>query len=409
MQRVSAKVVLDTRKPLVNGSYTVKLRLAFDYKQKYYSLNASFSKEKWEQIMSPNSKGNNFELQLIYKSLEKRAIDTIKDLHPFTLTAFEGSYFSRTYNKRDMLSKMKDYMNELYTKERTGTAKCYDSAYNSISKYLKLKKLPNPTFEDITPVWLTNYEDWMLEEGRSVTTVGIYMRNVRTIINIAIEDGLLNHDAYPFGKRKYIIPAARNIKKALSKEEIKLIYNYEPIHDAEQRARDIWMFSYLCNGINMKDIAQLKHSNINGNQLTFIRAKTINTKKQDRKPIRANINAPMKKIIQRWGRASLNPDDYIFDILSKKDTSEDIYKKVKGATKIINNYMKRIGVNLGIDQKVTTYSARHSFATILKNSNTSTQYISEALGHTSLQTTAIYLDSFDNEEIEKNQDKLLDF
>jgi integrase len=409
MQLISVKVILDTRRQKKDGTYPVKLRLAFDYNQKYYNLNSFFSEEKWDQIMKAKTSGTNYELQLFYKNLERKAIETINNLHPFSITGFEREYFKRSYNKADMLSMMKEYRNNLYKKERTGTAKCYDSTCSSISKYLKLKKLPNPIFEDITPEWLTNYEDWMLEEGRSVTTVGIYTRNIRTIINIAIEDGLLNHDAYPFGKRKYIIPASRNIKKALSKEEIKLIYNYEPIHDAEQRARDIWMFSYLCNGINMKDIAQLKHSNIDGNQLSFIRAKTINTKKQDRKPIRANINAPMRKIIQKWGRASLNPDDYIFDILSKKDTPEDIYKKVKLATKVINNYMKRIGVNLGIEQKVTTYSARHSFATILKNSNTSTQYISEALGHTSLQTTAIYLDSFENEEIEKNQEKLLDF
>lgn len=70
----------------------------------------------------------------------------------------------------------------------------------------------------LTPDWLNNYEKWMLDDGKSVSIVGIYMRNVRTMMNIAIEQGLLNHDAYLFGKIKYIIPPARNVKKALSKE-----------------------------------------------------------------------------------------------------------------------------------------------------------------------------------------------
>jgi len=249
----------------------------------------------------------------------------------------------------------------------------------------------------------------MLSQGKSTTTVGIYMRNIRTIVNIAIENGQLNHEAYPFGKRKYIIPASRNIKKALKLDEIEKIFNYIPVHKAEERARDLWMFSYLCNGINVKDIAMLKQKNIENDKIIYHRAKTINTRKQDRHPITAYLNEPMRKIIRQWGQRSLNPEEFIFDILTLKDTHDVVYKKVKQATKTINQYMDRIGRRLGIKQKVTTYSARHSFATILKNSNTSTEFISEALGHTSRQTTANYLDSFEKETIVENQEKLLNF
>jgi len=249
----------------------------------------------------------------------------------------------------------------------------------------------------------------MLSQGKSTTTVGIYMRNIRTIVNIAIENGQLDHEACPFGKRKYIIPASRNIKKALKLNEIEKIFNYTSVHKAEERARDLWMFSYLCNGINVKDIAMLKQKNIENDKIIYHRAKTINTRKQDRHPITAYLNEPMRKIIRQWGQRSLNPEEFIFDILTLKDTHDVVYKKVKQATKTINKYMDRIGMRLGIKQKVTTYSARHSFATILKNSNTSTEFISEALGHTSLQTTANYLDSFEKETIVENQEKLLNF
>jgi len=409
MLQFSAKVIIDTRSTKKDNTHSVKLRISYDYQQHYYLLNKSFTKERWDKIMSEKAKGKDLDEQLVLKAIEKRAIDTINSLHPFSLTSFEKKLFKRSYKKSDLLLMMKDYQDELLQKGSKGTSECYKSSESSIKAYLKAKKLPHPIFEDITPEWLTKYEEWMLSRGRSVTTVGIYMRNIRTLMNIAIDKGLLNHEAYPFGKRKYIIPATRNIKKALHKDDIKNIYNYSPISKQEEYAKDMWMFSYLCNGMNIKDIALLKHSSLVNNQIEFIRAKTANTKKQDSKPIRANINSPMRAIMHKWGKHSIDPEEYLFDILAKNDDSEEIFRKVKQTTKNINKYMKKIGVKLGIEQPLTTYVARHSFATILKNSDTSVQYISEALGHTSLQTTAIYLDSFEKEEIEKNQEKLLDF
>lgn len=409
MHRVSTKIVLDTRKKLKNGQYSVKLRISYKYHQKYYSLNDSYSKLDWADINNPKCKGNNKRLKLYFQSIEKKAIETIQSLHPFSIQAFERSFFKRTAKSSNLINGLEDYYKYLKKEERTGTASTYTTTISSIKKFLKDNSKPIPKYENVTIEWLKKYEDWMKNNSKSVTTIGINMRNIRTILNIAIENNQLNREAYPFGKRKYKIPASRNIKKALKKEDIKKIFNYIPRHEAEEEARDLWIFSYLCNGINMKDIALLKQKNIIKDKISFNRAKTINTQKEDNQPIIAYLNEPMRKIIHKWGKRSLNQEEYIFSILSLNDNSEDIFRKVKNKVRVINKYMKKIGSRLQIDQKITTYSARHSFATILKNSNTPTEFISEALGHTSLQTTANYLDSFEKEEIIKNQEKLINF
>ena len=89
-------------------------------------------------------------------------------------------------------------------------------------------------FEQIIPEFLRSYERWFIAQGKSITTVGIYLRCLRDVMNVAMEQGMMRIEDYPFGKRKYIIPTGRNIKKALTLSEISKIYNYK----AEEKSID---------------------------------------------------------------------------------------------------------------------------------------------------------------------------
>jgi hypothetical protein len=102
----------------------------------------------------------------------------------------------------------------------------------------------------------------MPDQGKSFSTIGIYLRHTRAIVNKAIEDGHVDKRMYPFGKRKYQIPTSRNIKKALVLEDIKKIFDYTPVSDSEAKHRDLWLFSYLANGMNVKDTIRLKYRNV---------------------------------------------------------------------------------------------------------------------------------------------------
>jgi site-specific recombinase XerD len=168
------------------------------------------------------------------------------------------------------------------------------------------KFCPGATFADVTPDFLRKYEKWMLKEGNSITTVGIYLRSLRTVFNNAISEGLLSKELYPFGKKKYEIPTGNNIKKALTLKDIAAIYYYTPEPGTfADMAKDYWLFMYLCNGINVKDMCLLKYENLKGEVLEFERAKTTRTKRKV-EPILVAFVDDVKEIIKKWGNTRNN-------------------------------------------------------------------------------------------------------
>lgn len=159
-----------------------------------------------------------------------------------------------------------------------------------------------------------------------------------------------------------------------------------------QLSRDIFIFSYLCGGINMTDICDLKDSDIINNKLVYTRNKTNTI-----------ITIPLCEqaidIINNYK----NYSDYLFPFLGNKPnrTKKQIYERKRKVIGIVNKDLKEIANILDIKENLTTYVARHSYATILKNSGVNISLISETLGHTDLKTTQIYLDSFSNEQIDR--------
>jgi integrase len=251
------------------------------------------------------------------------------------------------------------------------------------------------SFRDVTVDFLNGYEKWLLSEGKSISTVGIYLRPLRAIMNIAIEEGYYSKEYYPFIKRKYQIPASKNIKKALSLEEVGRIYHYEALAGTWwQRAKDMWLFSYFANGMNIKDIALLRHEDIDGEFIRFIRAKTKNTTRASIKQISIFISEELRSIIERW---KTDNNSYLFEVLKEGQDINRQRSLITQFTKMVNTYIARIASEVKIEKPVTTYSARHSFATILKRNGVSTELISESLGHGSVKTTTSYLDSFEDE------------
>jgi integrase/recombinase XerD len=282
--------------------------------------------------------------------------------------------------------------------------------YKTVLKSLKTYK-PMLSFEDITPDFLKKYESWMLSNSKASTTVGIYLRHLRCVYNIGISENLASKEDYPFGRNKYIIPTGNNIKKALTIEEVGKIYHYQTTGDGwERKAKDFWCFSYFCNGINIMDIAKLKYEDIYDGEIHFERSKTIRTNWGRRNTL---ISIPIleqaQQIINTWGNKKVSSESYIFPIITNSGSSLQIKKDVQQFTKNMNKYTKRIALNLGIDKNVTTYVARHTYATVLKRSGAPIEAISESLGHQNVNTTKSYLDSFVSESRKKNAQALVAF
>ena len=214
---------------------------------------------------------------------------------------------------------------------------------------------------------------------------------------------------YPFGKSNqglYAIPKGKNVKKALTQADVAKIASYSAAKGTlEQKSRDYWLFSYLCNGINIKDMARLKYANIKGEKITLIRAKTAESVDEET-TIDIMITRQIGRIIDLHGNKPGTSDQYIFPILYQGITPEDEYRLIQQTVRNINDNMTNICSELKID-RATTYTARHSFATVLKRSGASVEFISESLGHKSKQTTQNYLANFEDEEKKKWANMLL--
>ncbi len=404
-------IILDTRTQRKDGTYSIKLRLTYNRKQNYINLRKYLTKPDWDLYKSgAYRRGDLKELDIELKHIESKAIDLAKSINYFSLDDFKSKLLEIPTKEDSVFDSLKKREKQLIKENRLSTADTFKYTYKSLLSFITSSNSKKELmFSEITPEWLQNYENWMISKGKSVTTIGFYLKNLRTVLNEAIEKGSLPMKNYPFSKNKYQIPSSKNIKKALFIEDIKKIVEYSPKTKAEDYARDLWLFSYLCNGINIKDVAKLKFKNLDKTHIYFIRSKTERSTKTKQKPIVVVRIGKINEIITKWSNEETSLDDFIFPILKKEDTPDQERKKIKQAVKTINKYNKRIAEELGIESKLTTYSARHSFATILKRSGASSEYIGESLGHSSVRTTENYLDSFLDETRESFQNKLLEF
>jgi integrase len=403
MNKATADIYLDKLRPRKDGKCTVKIKITYNRKRKYVSTGINLTLDEFEKVMQPAGNGKRKTQaqkqtsDYIIHQLDK-AKQVINDLKVFTFDSFENAYFENR-NIADSVSFAFDkYINALKSEDRISTAESYKNAKRSLESFKK-----DLTFAEITPSLLKEYQKWMIAKGKSITTVGIYLRSLRTIYN---QQGI-DLSVYPFGEKngKYSIPTGRNIKKALTIEDVAKIYQHSvPENTTKEMARDYWMFLYLSNGMNVKDFCLLKWANIDGDMLTYIREKT--KRKNEATHIKVALKPETLKIIKKWGQRSIDKNAYIFPHLNKKMTDEQQYKVVKQLTKSINKYMKQIAQELDINKEITTYYARHSFATVLKRSGATTEMISELLGHSSVIVTKNYLDSFEDDKIKEQTNAL---
>ena len=404
-RNITVTIVPDKRRIKDDVTFPLKLRVTYQGNRKYYATGFNASLDDYLLMKENKVRGELRKTNLALTEIQIKAQKCCDSLESFSFLKFEAAFFPKKIPVINLQSAFDAYMQELKANGQIGTCSSYNNASVSLHKFKSRLK-----FEQITPEFLRSYERWFVAQGKSITTVGIYLRSLRAVINVAIQQGTMSISDYPFGKRKYIIPTGRNIKKALTLGEIAKIYNYK----TEERSindmcRDFWIFIYLCNGLNVKDFCLLKYKNIDNDFIEFNRAKTILTRRSNPEPIRVAIKEDTKRIIAKWGQKQFSPDSYIFPFLKFEMSLEKQRDSIKLITALINEHMKQIAVRLGIDKPVTTYYARHSFATILKNHGVSTEFISEALGHTSLETTKSYLAGFEQDAIRKMTEVLTSF
>ncbi len=214
------------------------------------------------------------------------------------------------------------------------------------------------------------------------------MRTLRAILNHAIKMGLVESNNYAF--QNFKIKSEPTQKRAIGKDDINRITSLNLSSRPDLvLPRDLFLFSFYMRGMSFVDIAYLKVSNINNDRLTYKRKKT-------KQKFSIKLNDKSNEIISRYNNLK-NKKNYIFPILLRKGQE---YLDYRNAMRLMNKKLKDIGDLVTLNEPLSTYTARHSWATIAKRMGVATAIISEGLGHDSEETTQIYLDSFENDVLD---------
>lgn len=400
-------VICYKSKTLANGEHPLMLRIAQNGKSTYKSLKISVAAKHWDferNVPKPNNPNKDLIQKIILKTkldYQQKILEKKANSEEFTASSLINE------QKEEIRAKTVEefylsLIEDLKQKGRIGNSYAYLNSYNTLRNFNKGKKL-NYTFSHIDVSFCKKFEDWMRSKGNKDTTLSYQFRTLRATYNKAIEAKIVAREKNPFIEYKLSHFNTKTIKRALSKNDIlKLINaNCNGQSKLRQLTHDLFSFSYLCGGISFVDIANLTRQNIVEDRLIYQRQKT-----------HGNINLLLSKeastIIAKYSTYQQEAE-YLFPILHCKRHITPMQKsnRVHKICHQVNTELRAFAKELGITAEVTTYVARHSFATILKKSGVNIGIISQALGHQDIKTTQIYLSKFDNEQVDDAMKNLL--
>lgn len=313
-------------------------------------------------------------------------------------------YFLSDHKPESLALQFKVKIDELDAKKKYSNKENYETSLKSLQEFFG----PDVTFHEITPDRLREYEAWYVSQNRdkkglkgkkSITSVGINMRNLRHIYRRSIRRHIIPESLYPFGSDNdlYVIPEGESddTKVFLDTDEKDKFMAYRSNDESDNVLHDYAIFSYYGQGMNFSDIARLtrdnikQHPDLEHGYISIVRKKVAGRKKKN-KPLRVVIHPKMAEIIQRRGNKSLDPHGYVFPILDNTMNEEDIFRRIRKLVSDTNKALARISKALQLSIRPTTYTLRHTFSNQLIDLGASTEELQDALGHASARTTEYY-------------------
>lgn len=202
----------------------------------------AFTQKEFDSIwVASKPRAEYKEARMLLSALEAKAEAQAKKINPFTFEQFEKQFSRKANQATQVAFHYQKRIEELTKNGSLGTASSYEMSMKSLAQFTDLKRsgrFSRLTFKEITAEWLRDYEKHMTTEGKSLTTVSIYLRALRTLFNDAIAAKDIDPEFYPFGKRKYQVPAPKNTKKALTSSQLKALLEATPANEEQAKARD---------------------------------------------------------------------------------------------------------------------------------------------------------------------------
>lgn len=378
-----------------NGLYPLKIRITYKHERTYYNTGYSLKVDQWKGFNA--GRGDLKEIRIAIQDQMEIIGEHVKEMNKEGNFSFDllAAKLGRG-KKNDVFAVFEARIKDIKDKGGAGNAMIYGCALNSLKCFTGGKELP---FERITKTWLESYDAAMIKSGNTTATRSMYMRCLRAVINSAGKIA-------PFGKDKgkFQIKSGGGRKLALSKEQINTLMKHEVVPGSTtDKMRDLFYFSYLTNGLNVKDMILLKWTDIQNNEIYFIRAKTARMNAKETEII-APILPQTKRIIDKWGNRE---SKYIFGYINGNTSPQSERTTSQNVTRLMNKHLKIIAKATGLPH-ISTYNARFSFATNLLQSGVPIEYISSQLGHSKIETTKIYCGEYNPEDRMKYNKELIE-
>lgn len=390
-------VICFKSKTLANGEHPLMLRITKDRKRTMKSLGVSVHPSNWDfdrNEPKPKCPDRKYIQQIILKVkseyqtklLEKAARD-----EDYTAETLVKEQTREQIQSETVESFYLRTVEQLKREGAVGNAYAYLNSYNVLKSFNRDKPL-HFTFSRIDADYLEKFEEWMRARGNKDTSMSFQMRTLRAVFNRAIKLKAVAREKNPFTDYKISRFNTRTPKRALSKTDVMKIVDADCSAESDscRLAQSVFTFSYLCGGISFVDVANLTSDNIVDGRLSYNHQKTHGA-------IHVPLSERAMRIVNRYAEAC-EQSGYLFPILDSRRHTMPMQKRnrVHKVCHQVNTELRQLARRLNISGEVTTYCARHSFATVLKKSGVNIGIISEALGHHSLKTTQIYLGAFEN-------------
>lgn len=400
------KVILRTGKIYKNGQSPLMLRFTHDRNTKLVALGLSVEPHYW-----------NKDAEMLTSDCPERAIlqskidsalavyrKKINRLEALDVPVNFDTLFEPTTRKAGIT--IEDGFNaEIERLESLGkinSATKHKYALQVLDGYKSVKT----ALEAIDLDYLKGLELYLRQRGNKDNSIATRFAIFKAIYNKAVKEGKVTVKQNPFTLFQVGSLWAKTRKRAIDKDDIQRLIDLEIAdgHTTEYRrlARDLFLFSYFTAGMNFGDIARLRYKDIVKGRVNYSRHKT-------QKLLSFQLVPNALQIIEKYSRANHAQEDYIFPILDRSEhkTAQQIFNRLHKVLRKVNRELKTLGEQIGLKMPLTTYVARHTYATVLKRSGVSVALISESLGHSDLSTTQIYLDSFENSQIDAAMQHLL--
>jgi integrase len=401
----TAKVVLYRKLTLKNGEHPIYLRITKDRVSNFMAIGINCHPDLWEEKYHVPK--NKHSLSAEYKEKiwekEQQAGKLILKLEKEGKNLSALEIIKLLKNATLINTLVYDFFDEVIEREKNSGSIKNSLVYRDTRNNLQKFNNSQLHFSEITHGFLNKFQEYLQEKGKGGNSIYIYMRTFRALINKAINEGVCSPEYYPF--KKFSLAQYKKIKtkkRAITKEQVYKIRDldtktYPHLIDA----RNVFLFSYYCRGINFIDICLLKYSNIEENILNYTREKTDGY-------FNIELLEPAKEIIEYYRPMTFsNKDSYIFPLFFDTHVTKlSIHNRHTKMLTIINKDLKEIAILCGIES-LTTYVARHTYATVMKKSGQSIAVISESMGHSSESVTKIYLDSFANSFLDEANKAIL--